>query len=103
MQLLWASSGRMRSTRSKDPVLSGLGAGARLNDNDKTIYVIVGDGESREGQVSEALDFIMDQKLTGVVPIFNENDTVAVDELMIAFGDNDRLAARSGAPRPCRR
>ena len=27
------------------------------------------------------------------IPIINENDTVAVDELMIAFGDNDRLAA----------
>lgn len=27
------------------------------------------------------------------VPIINENDTVAVDELMLSFGDNDRLAA----------
>jgi glutamate 5-kinase len=27
------------------------------------------------------------------VPIVNENDTVAVDELMTTFGDNDRLAA----------
>jgi glutamate 5-kinase len=29
----------------------------------------------------------------GVVPIINENDTVAVDELVGTFGDNDRLAA----------
>jgi glutamate 5-kinase len=29
----------------------------------------------------------------GAVPIVNENDTVAVDELMATFGDNDRLAA----------
>jgi glutamate 5-kinase len=29
----------------------------------------------------------------GAVPIINENDTVAVDELMTTFGDNDRLAA----------
>jgi glutamate 5-kinase len=29
----------------------------------------------------------------GAVPIINENDTVAVDELMKTFGDNDRLAA----------
>ena len=29
----------------------------------------------------------------GAVPIINENDTVAVEELMITFGDNDRLAA----------
>ena len=27
------------------------------------------------------------------VPVINENDTVAVDELMLTFGDNDRLAA----------
>ncbi|MCA9186475.1 MAG: glutamate 5-kinase [Pirellulaceae bacterium] len=27
------------------------------------------------------------------VPVINENDTVAVDELMRTFGDNDRLAA----------
>jgi glutamate 5-kinase len=29
----------------------------------------------------------------GAVPIINENDTVAVDELQMSFGDNDRLAA----------
>jgi len=29
----------------------------------------------------------------GAIPIINENDTVAIEELMIAFGDNDRLAA----------
>ncbi len=27
------------------------------------------------------------------VPVINENDTVAVDELQVSFGDNDRLAA----------
>ena len=29
----------------------------------------------------------------GAIPIINENDTVAVDELKTTFGDNDRLAA----------
>lgn len=29
----------------------------------------------------------------GLVPILNENDTVAVEELQMTFGDNDRLAA----------
>ena len=29
----------------------------------------------------------------GTIPVINENDTVAVDELMVTFGDNDRLAA----------
>lgn len=38
----------------------------------------------------------------GVLPIINENDTVAVDELMTTFGDNDRLAAMVAGllPRP---
>jgi len=38
----------------------------------------------------------------GVIPIINENDTVAVDELMTTFGDNDRLAAMVAGllPRP---
>jgi glutamate 5-kinase len=29
----------------------------------------------------------------GAIPIINENDTVAVEELVATFGDNDRLAA----------
>lgn len=29
----------------------------------------------------------------GAVPVINENDTVAIEELMTSFGDNDRLAA----------
>jgi glutamate 5-kinase len=29
----------------------------------------------------------------GAIPVINENDTVAVDELLTTFGDNDRLAA----------
>jgi len=52
---------------------AGLGLAARLAGIDKRIFVIVGDGESREGQVWEALDFIMDHKLTHVCPIFNCN------------------------------
>ena len=38
----------------------------------------------------------------GAVPVINENDTVAVDELMITFGDNDRLAAIVTLPVSCR-
>ena len=29
----------------------------------------------------------------GVVPIFNENDVVSIDEVGTAFGDNDRMSA----------
>ncbi len=52
---------------------AGLALGARLSNIDKRIFVIIGDGESREGQIAEALDFIMDHKLTHVGPIFNCN------------------------------
>lgn len=54
-------------------VAAGLAAGARLDGSDKKIYCMIGDGESREGQVWEAVDFIVDHKLTAVRPIFSCN------------------------------
>lgn len=54
-------------------VAAGLAAAARLDGIDKTIYVICGDGESREGQVWEAADFIVDHKLIHVCAIFSCN------------------------------
>ncbi|MCL4222048.1 MAG: transketolase [Phycisphaerales bacterium] len=55
-------------------VAAGLGIAARLNGSDRRVFCIIGDGESREGQVAEALDFIVDHKLTNVLPIFNCNE-----------------------------
>ncbi len=52
---------------------AGLALAARLNKIDKRVFVIIGDGESREGQVYEALDFIIDHNLFNVCPIFNCN------------------------------
>jgi len=52
---------------------AGLACGAQLDGSDKKIYCIIGDGESREGQIWEALDFIVDHKLNNVVTIFNAN------------------------------
>jgi len=52
---------------------AGLGLAARQSGIDKRIFVIIGDGESREGQIWEALDFIMDHNLTHVGAIFNCN------------------------------
>ena len=54
-------------------VAAGLALAARLDQSDRRIYVLIGDGESREGQVWEALDFIADHKLTNVCAIFNAN------------------------------
>ena len=54
-------------------VAAGLGEAARLDDNPRRVYCILGDGESREGQVAEALDFIAERKLNNVLPIFSCN------------------------------
>lgn len=54
-------------------VAAGLALGARLDGSPRRVFAIVGDGESREGQVWEALDFIVDHKLLQVCTIFNCN------------------------------
>jgi transketolase len=54
-------------------VAAGLAAAARLDGSDKKVFCICGDGESREGQVWEAADFIVDHKLTAVRALFNCN------------------------------
>ncbi|MHC4562915.1 MAG: transketolase [Planctomycetota bacterium] len=54
-------------------VSAGLACAARLDGVDKKVFCILGDGESREGQVWEAVDFIVDHTLTAVVTIFNCN------------------------------
>ncbi len=54
-------------------VAAGLGLAARLRGVDKTIFAIIGDGESREGQIWEAADFIVDQRLTNICAILNCN------------------------------
>ncbi len=52
---------------------AGLAAADRVDGGNRQIFCIIGDGESREGQIWEALDFIVDHKLTAVRPIFNCN------------------------------
>ncbi len=54
-------------------VAAGIGAAARLDGKDRRIYCLIGDGESREGQIAEALEFIADAGLANVCPVFNCN------------------------------
>ncbi len=68
-------------------VAAGLGEAARLDAIDKRIYCIIGDGEAREGQVTEALDYIIDRKLRNVLPIFNCNE----------YGQADRVSPQQSA------
>jgi transketolase len=55
-------------------VAAGLGVAAKADGLDRKIYCIIGDGEAREGQITEALDVIMDHVLTNTLPIFNCNN-----------------------------
>ena len=77
-------------------VAAGLALAARLDRISKRIFVIIGDGESREGQVWEAMDFIVDHKLTNVCAIFSCNghgqaDAVSSQQFV------DAIAAKASA------
>ncbi|BAM04051.1 transketolase [Phycisphaera mikurensis] len=54
-------------------VAAGLALAARMDGLGKRIYCLIGDGESREGQVWEAVDFLIDHGLKAVCPVFNAN------------------------------
>lgn len=65
-------------------IAAGLAAAARLDGSEKRVFCIIGDGESREGQVWEAVDFIVDYGLNAVCPIFNCN----------GYGQSDPVSAQ---------
>lgn len=56
-----------------------------------TKYILL---EDRRRNVINALESIIAQ---GVIPIVNENDTIAIDELELEVGENDSLAATVAA------
>jgi transketolase len=63
-------------------IAAGLALAARLDGVEKRIFCLIGDGESREGQIWEALDFIADYGLTAICPLFNCN----------SYGQSDRVS-----------
>ena len=56
-----------------------------------TKYILI---EDRRKNVENALERVLQQ---GVIPVVNENDTVAIDELELEVGENDSLAATVAA------
>jgi len=70
-------------------VAAGLAEAARLDSNPRRVYCLIGDGEAREGQISEALDYLVDQRLTKVLPIFSCN----------AFGQAGRVSDQQSPDR----
>lgn len=77
-------------------VAAGLALAARLDGLDKRVFAIVGDGESREGQVWEAMDFIVDHRLTNVCAIFSCNGHGQADAVSSQQSD-DAIAAKVSA------
>ncbi|MEL6329988.1 MAG: transketolase [Planctomycetota bacterium] len=55
-------------------IAAGIAGAARLDEVDKRVYCLMGDGECREGQVAEAMDLIIDRGLTNVLPIVSCNE-----------------------------
>ncbi|MBI1827082.1 MAG: transketolase [Planctomycetes bacterium] len=77
-------------------VAAGLALAARLDGIDKGIYCLIGDGESREGQIWEAADFIVDQKLANVCAVFSCNghgQAAPVSSQQSADAISDKLRA----------
>ncbi len=65
-------------------VAAGVAKAARLDGTDRRVYCICGDGEVREGQIAEAMDFIVDHQLTNVCTIVNCNE----------YGQADRVSGQ---------
>lgn len=58
---------------------AGVAAAAQISGVDRNVYCLIGDGESREGQIWEAMDFIVDHRLINCIPIFNCNELAQSD------------------------
>jgi len=99
---LGLSDGRLKLEESQAAAATGMIRLAHayqevLAQHDMTVaqvLVTLDDSESRRRYLN-ARNTLETLVRLGAVPLINENDTVATDE--IRFGDNDRLAARVGA------
>ncbi len=60
-------------------VSAGIAEAARLDGIDKRVFCLIGDGESREGQIWEAIEHIADRQLAAACPIFNCNQYAQSD------------------------
>ena len=80
-----AAVGQIRLVQTYDKILK------KYNINTAQILLTSDDSQNRRRYLNVRSTFKSLLKL-GIIPIVNENDTVATDE--IKFGDNDRLAAQ---------
>ncbi len=74
----------------------GHALGARLNESDFRVYVMIGDGESQEGQIWEAIMFAGNHKLDNLTAILDRNkyqQTGAVADIQPLDPLEDKLRA----------
>lgn len=69
-------------------VANGLGLGLRLQGRKSKVYVIIGDGESQEGQVWEAAMAASHYKIDNVVAIVDNNKLQATGPIVDRFNSN---------------
>ncbi len=74
-------------------VAAGAAFAKRLNNDDKHVYVLMGDGEQQEGQVWEAAQFIPNKKLGNVTAIIDYN-LAQIDGTTTGVNDNRDLGAK---------
>lgn len=69
----------------------GAAIASRLADDGATIYAIIGDGESQEGQIWEAAMFADSQKLHNLIA-FTDHNNMQIDGLVSEINDIEPLA-----------
>lgn len=71
----------------------GIALGSRLRDDGATIFTIIGDGESQEGQIWEAAMFAAHQKLDNLIGLTDYNK-LQIDGLVSEINDVADLSAK---------
>ena len=77
-------------------VAIGTALGKKLNNDDRKVYVLMGDGEQQEGQVWEAAMFAAHQKVDNLVAFIDYNGQQidgSTEEVMSVSGMGERYAS----------
>lgn len=75
---------------------AGLAIAAKLRGFDRRVFVLIGDGESREGQIWEAMDMVAERGLSRVCAVFNCNGQGQADYVSEQQSP-ERIAAKAEA------
>ncbi len=71
----------------------GLAVGSKIKNDNATIYAIVGDGESQEGQVWEAALFASHKKLDNLI-VFLDYNKMQLDGCLVEVNDSGAMMER---------